>query len=150
MKSYHRARLKKLRKLLYADARKKTGVKFDLGTWAHPSNDQKNLLESPPGLDCNTTACAIGLACLSGKFKRAGLGFNIHYRTIVPTYKHYTQFQAAEQFFGLTSYQASKLFSNANYPICRGAEAERAVAKRITEFLTGTGVFGPFLEAAWR
>jgi len=69
----NKRRLLKLADLLEADAKNKKGVKFDLGTWG-------NLNEGTPEeevISCGTTACAAGLAAMSGAFKKEGLGYRL-------------------------------------------------------------------------
>ena len=118
----NKRRLLKLADLLEADAKNDKGVKFDLGAWA----------ELPAGevtLDCQTTACAIGLACISSEFeeltyRRSGWQRN----GLVPLFKDFRGWDAVQRFFGLTEGQAYRLFNDSSYPEDKG---ERAVAYRI-------------------
>ena len=64
----NKRRLLKLADLLEADAENKTGVQFDLKGWGHSHDD-----DTPVAVSCGTTACAMGLAVLSGAFADAGL-----------------------------------------------------------------------------
>jgi hypothetical protein len=126
--------LLKLAAMLEADAKNTNGIRFDLVGWG----------EIPPGavrLDCGTQACAVGLACLSGKFR--GLSFErVHAYdnaiTPVPIYKGYRAYFAVEYYFDLTGDQAQYLFSHERYPrtLRAGPKAERAVARRIRKFVT--------------
>lgn len=140
-------RLLKLADLLSADAKRKDGVKFNLSNWGEIS-DPENVLS------CGTQACAFGLAALSGAFKRAGLDYVLSDKKRVnygvsdengnPTEFQEIEFRwkghtkgmnyIAGQLFGLTENEADELFGGTPGPHCqttRGAEAERAVAKRI-------------------
>ncbi len=131
-------RLLKLAKLLEKDAKNKKGVKFDLNTWGYSSSKR-------PKANCNTTACAIGLACVSGTFKNEGLSYKMSedgYQ-IIPIYKDksvgnlITSFPAVAEFFEITFRECDDLFIYSSYtPEEReGANGELAVAKRIREFV---------------
>lgn len=146
----NKKRLLKLADLLEADAANKKGVKFDLGIWAGPSDNGLGTFEDgsdravPVG--CGTTACAVGLACISGAFKRSGLtydfgpmfgsesGFRLR-----PRFGAYSEFDAVEAFFSIDRMQAEFLFLTDRYPDSktRGAAGERYVAKRIRDFVAG-------------
>ena len=129
-------RLLKLAALLEADAKNKKGVKFDLGIWGR--SDDPEL--TPVSVSCGTTACAVGLAVVSGAFKRSGL-----YNTadlpgrISPSFDNRVGFDAVEAFFDLTGEEAGFLFSDDFYPVSfrTGAKGERFVAKRIRQFVAG-------------
>lgn len=151
----HTDRLERLAKLLEADAANEKGARFDLGCWAIPSTPQVKTvygerttvwaekLDMVP-MDCGTTACALGLAAISGEFKAEGLtcgytpmmsgGF-----TLVPTMGDYDGFHAARKLFGISYEDAQYLFD----PDCydgtpEGAKGERFVAQRIRDFANGT------------
>ena len=64
----NKRRLLKLADLLEADAKNKRGLQFNLSEWGTSLD-----YGSPASISCGTTACAMGLAVLSGAFKRAGL-----------------------------------------------------------------------------
>lgn len=146
----HKRRLLKLADLLEADAKNKKGIKFDLSTWAAPSDsnwmsrtfDKK--LDTVP-VDCGTTACAVGLACISGAFKRAGLTHA--YRRpwvgsgwmLQPKFDGSKDFKAVQKLFEINQQSAEFLFSASEYPDDKteGAKAERFVAKRIRDFVAG-------------
>lgn len=134
-------RLLKLADLLEADATNPEGCKFDLDTWATYDEDEyfptKRKFKQ---LNCNTQACAVGLACLSGAFKAEGLSWRPSWEenNIVPLFKRKAGFPAVEAFFGINNDAAHFLFASYQYvrlPTV-GAEGERAVAKRIREFVT--------------
>jgi hypothetical protein len=157
MKRVFKNRLLKLANLLIADARKKKGVKFDLDTWAAPSTGAIGSLSGRRGyatrkklvpVSCETHACAIGLACISGKFKRSGLSYRYVRNTthdgqvfffLEPKFKNRSNFEAVQNFLGINQYEAYRLFLGRSYAFSRGASAERAVAKRIRDFVK-TGV----------
>jgi len=129
-------RLLKLAALLEADAKNKKGVKFDLGTWG--STEDIGLI--PVSVSCGTTACAVGLAVVSGVFKRSGLYNGAYFPgKIVPGFDNKIGFGAVEAFFELTQKEAAFLFEDDSYPdyLCRGAKGERFVAKRIRQFVAG-------------
>jgi hypothetical protein len=136
----HTERLLKLADLLEQDADNPKGVKFDLGLWATHGSRGKfpDKLEK---LDCKTTACAVGLACLSGVFAADGLTWtpDKHDNAIEPIFAGEDGFPAVEAFFGLSWKQSSYLFTDDAYQRdclpTQGAEAERLVAKRIREMV---------------
>lgn len=132
-------RLLKLADMLIGDARNKKGIMFDLGVVGRYSNFGS--VSEVVQLDCGTTACAMGLAAISGKFKRAGLSYWIGHEdnqiltTINGHYVEYTD--AAIRIFGISQDAADYLFSPWKYPqnIQKGAGSERFVAKRIKQFV---------------
>lgn len=136
-------RLLQLADLLEEDAKNKKGVKFDLGTWGS-ADEVENFKMS-----CDTTACAFGLAALSGKFKRAGLSYRIqkanwsdvHYLNPIFTDKDGLEFEgfaAAIKIFGINERDAFWLFSEEAYGgPTTGAKGERKVAARIRAFVEG-------------
>lgn len=133
-------RLLKLAAMLEADAKNKKGLQFDLGTVGRSSDYDENA-KFEPGLNCGTTACAMGLASLSGAFKRsAGLYYTIRYNEdIYNTINgRVVQFdRAAERIFGITNQEARHLFNPFDYPWNqrRGEVGEMAVAKRIRKLV---------------
>lgn len=145
-------RLLKLADLLEADAANPKGVKFDLDTWASDArmidlkwdNDLIESLKYDPNtkiipVSCQTAACAMGLAAISGAFKDEGLSWRINSDGwLVPTFNETESFTAAEEFFDLDGYgEAEYLFSSDRYPHAdrKGQQGELAVAKRIREFV---------------
>jgi hypothetical protein len=134
-----RRRLLKLADLLEADARKKRGISFNLntvGTTIMWLDSRK-----PIALDCGTEACAMGLAAISGAFKRQGLSYKIIGRFIETTLNGRVQGydKSAMDVFNLSMQEADFLFTPCSYPqeIRLGAPAERYVAKRIRDFVAG-------------
>ncbi len=146
-------RLLKLADLLEEDARKRTGVKFNMSTVINTKKAEDGMVK----LDCGTQACAMGLAALSGAFKRAGLGYEIGgttlkddgsldiFTTMEGEYCEYDK--AASELFEITPAQADFLFHPGYYPNekLRGAVSERFVARRIRDFVAGK--VGPGDEA---
>lgn len=134
-----RRRMLTLATLLEADAKNKYGLKFDLGTWGD-GVDRNHM-----GLDCGTRACAMGLAALSGKFKRAGLRYKIRDNSdffgdstnLVVMLGNRRGFSAAQKLFDLSEDEAEWLFSKNYYTLEQGKGAERAVAKRLRRFAAG-------------
>lgn len=135
-------RLLKLADLLDRDAKNKKGIKFDLGYWGYRDAAKRTTKPKRIAVDCGTTACAIGLACISGAFKSDGLTFKLVSKdngggnNFVPLYGGHDSFSAVQEFFGITMFDAHYLFSDTSYDPKerRGAVGERAVAKRIREF----------------
>jgi hypothetical protein len=130
----NKRRLLKLADLLEADAKNKKGIKFDLNGWGDCSDGEE------VSLSCGTAACAMGLAVLSGAFKRAGLA-NASYdkSSILPAIGIQTGFDAARVLFDISWDDACFLFYAGNYPHTksRGAAGEVYVAKRIRDFVAG-------------
>jgi hypothetical protein len=126
----HKRRLLKLADLLEADAKNKKGVKFDMGNWGW-TDDAKN------PLSCGTSACAMGLAALSGKFKRAGLTYKFHGPALHFCWngRDIDGIEAAEQLFEIDSSDAWDFFLPKEGEPDEGAKAERALAKRIRKFV---------------
>lgn len=165
----HAERLTRLADLLRRDAANEKGVQFDLGTWSQPAKDtllgqlvgymsRVWLNAEPPPVDCGTTACALGLAAISGEFKEEGLdcefvpywGFDDkqHARAhsepplgyhMYPRCKGHTGFEAASALFDISDDDASYLFDPDCYsgdtPV--GAQGELFVANRIERFIVG-------------
>lgn len=153
MSTIRKRRLLKLADLLEYNAKNRKGAKFDMGTWGRV--DDAN---AEPEMSCGTTCCALGLAAISGTFKRAGLGFEIHKdNTTSPIQIIYRNpktgrklrgdaLDAATKVFHITRYEAEHLFIPMSYPCgffesgTTGAKVERKVAKRIRK-LAETGNF---------
>lgn len=132
-------RLLKLAALLEKDAKRKRGIKFDLGEWAN--TEGKKLTVS-----CGTTACAMGLAVLSGEFKRQGLsnyyigGVDAFGQpALAPKCNRRLGFGAASELFGISDEMSEYLFSSLSYKKSKGAQAELVVAKRIRELVKTDG-----------
>lgn len=137
----NKARLLKLADLLETDANKKTGIKFDMGTWGETAG--KN-----PKVSCGTRACAMGLAAISGVFKRQGLNYYVDYYEVFNTAdvmigfgrdKICGGFDAAMKLFDIDEDASQFLFNDASYEKYQqtGKRAELAVAKRIRDFVAG-------------
>lgn len=138
----NKRRLLKLAGLLEADAKNKKGIKFNLGVWAAPADGTDMSDRTEPAVDCNTQACAVGLACISGAFKRQGLTYV--YRMgffgnliLIPKFRHRREFSAVQAFFGISEVEAEWLFQPGSYAHGVGAKGERAVAKRLRDFVAG-------------
>jgi hypothetical protein len=129
-----RRRLLKLADLLEADARKKKGIKFDFTEWGQA--DDPN---SP--MSCGTTACALGLAALSGAFARNGLTATIqHFGWIEIKMESGARFiEAGAELFKISYEESEFLFTSGKAlgRLRKGAKAERAVAQRIRNFVAG-------------
>ncbi len=135
-------RMLKLATLLRKDASTRKGVQFDFGDWGTVRNP-----DAP--LSCGTTACAMGVAALSGAFKRAGLDYALRRslfdgfveKTVIFRWKgrRTDAIRAASHLFGITLVEACELFlprCSAHVPnYGQGAKAERAVAANIERFV---------------
>jgi hypothetical protein len=127
----NKRRLLKLADLLEADANNKTGIKFDMGDWIEMDNPKKPI-------SCGTTACAMGLAALSGAFKRAGLGYKLRgWGLEVTMHGKGNGLSAAMALFEIEEYEAAYLFIE---PTGRGARGERKIANLIRKFVARGGI----------
>lgn len=127
-----RRRLLKLAELLEADAKNKKGIKFDLCLWG-------DAIDRKTPISCNTTACAMGLAVASGAFTRAGLRPVPRTGNLIPRVGRARGFDAAARLFLITHAESEWLFMDDYYDFQNtiGAKGERAVAKRIRDFVAG-------------
>jgi hypothetical protein len=131
----NKRRLLKLAELLEADAENKKGIKFYFFEWGRVTN------HSNP-VSCGTQACALGLAAISGAFKHAGLSYRLKSgdSRIDFTWngRGIDYAAAASKTFDISKRAADFLFTNGfDLPAIAGASAERAVAKRIRDFVAG-------------
>jgi hypothetical protein len=129
----NKRRLLKLADLLEADAKNKNGIKFDLSLVV--ASARAPLERWIPAVDCGTKACAIGLWGLSGKFKGVSYGADGW-----PRYERSVGLGAAMKYFQLERHESEWLFLDWEYPSNSpktGAAGERAVAKRIRDFVAG-------------
>lgn len=146
----YKKRLLKLAELLEADAGNRKGIKFDLDVVGHVAPGKVlPLTVEEVKLDCGTTACAMGLAALSGAFKRQGLGAELfpgHFSgntTMIETTMHGKTVDfddAAVELFDITMETATWLFNPSGYVAggeIKGAKGERIVATRIRDLIDG-------------
>lgn len=145
----NKERLLKLADLLEADADNTKGVSFDLCAWAQKKNEKGMFVTYgfQPGeivaVNCDTAACAWGLAAISGAFKDEGVDYKIGCETgfnrLIPTFEGQIEFRAAESFFDIGMTEVSFLFDPDYYPSSklRGAKGERFVAQRIRDLVDG-------------
>ena len=138
-------RLTRLVKLLRANADNPKGVKFDMSSWTWGSTQLDQDRNIP--LDCRTSACAFGLAALSGEFRADGLEATVYLSgsvevTFSPNGEPLEGFGAAAAFFEINNGMAQYLFDPEAYaedvPIV-GAQGERYVAARIEQFVNSDG-----------
>ena len=139
----NKRRLLKLADLLEENARNKKGMQFDINFVGKASSFEAGYTV---GVNCGTTGCAMGLAAISGAFKRAGLSYRIDdgwnsarwidtkWKGRILDFDH-----AAMRLFGIDNAMATFLFTPSYYPYGkrRGAAAERFVAKRIRKLVAG-------------
>lgn len=146
----NKKRLLKLADLLDKNAANKKGLKFNLHNWGDSvvADDQTSgLIRSVDGnvrftMDCNTTACGMGLAAISGAFKRAGLEYiiSLHGRAAF-IYDFEMKgvamdgIEAAMELFGISRSQALALFVGDGQKRIRGVAAEMELARRIRYFV---------------
>lgn len=130
----NKRRLLKLAELLEKDARNKKGIKFNMAHWGYV-DDIDNLLS------CGTSCCAMGLAALSGTFKRAGLTASVDGCCVKIKWKNriVDGFLAAQRLFDITNGQSDILFAPGILDLNVGAKGERAKVKQIRKFVK-TGV----------
>ena len=137
-----RDRLLRLARLLRADAKRKTGVKFDMSTFCITEGDED------PGVNCGTRACALGLAALSGEFKAEGLRFKVvrdiwgrPKKTIDFTYRGDDMFgnemAVAAKVFDIPEMVALWLFGGEASKHEEGAKAELEMAEIIEKCAKG-------------
>lgn len=142
----HKKRLLKLADLVEQSVEKshgRKGFQFDMDHWG-----KVNLTKSDDAkLDCGTSACMMGIAAVSGSFKRAGLRYNVVPSSYQPTgwLKIYTTTEehggiaSAMKVFGINEAEAAFLFlDETNTTGKRGA---RYHAKRVRKFVEHGGVF---------
>lgn len=136
----NKRRLLKLAHLLESDAKNKKGIKFNLGVLGFAAfDDDKNAK-----LDCGGSGCAMGLAAMSGAFKREGLSYKAtgglmnNIKTMLNG-RSLLYDTAAMRLFDISRSQANFLFTPSFYPRnkLKGAIGERYVAKRIRDFVAG-------------
>ena len=148
-------RLLKLADMLEADAKNKKGIQFHLDVIVGQSNSEHHEgynryvgKDFKPEVSCGTTACAMGLAAVSGAFKKAGLSYKLEGGThINTTWKgHSKPFdKAAVKLFDIRLEEACWLFDpnfykdkNSGYCfLVKGAKGERRVARRIRKLVAG-------------
>ena len=138
----NKKRLLKLADLLEADANNPEGAKFDIRKWGNGKGE--------PTVSCGTKVCAMGLAAVSGVFKKQGLTCKVErYRDLKDGFvinigfkgenDWYTDgFIAAQRLFEITSTESDFLFSDSSYSgRTTGRRGELYVAKRIRDFVAG-------------
>jgi hypothetical protein len=140
----NKRRLLKLADLLEADAKNKKGVCFDLNVVAakivSKGEYRNHAVKDVPTVDCRTAACAVGLACISGAFKRQGLTYRINRDWgLDPKFGRRVGFdKVPTAFFEITEDQSDFLFMPESYEgATTGATGERKVATRIRDFVAG-------------
>ena len=143
MNATGKKRLLRLAAKLREDAENPEGMKFDINHWGSTRDKEHGL-----ALSCGTTGCAMGLAAISGIFKRAGLGIDGLTAPGEPLtfIWRFTMngepregWEAAAQLFGIELKQAQYLFYAGHYPSAKrkGRAGELAVAERIEVVLAG-------------
>ena len=110
-------------------------INFDLRSWVMTRTERK-LSNFFRKTECNTAACAIGLALVSREFESEGLhtAYGI-VETITPAFEGATSFEAISKFFGLNWDDTQNFFSPLRYEVHTGKEAAKAVRNRICKFI---------------
>jgi hypothetical protein len=148
----HKKRLLKLADLVEQSVEKsrgRKGFRFTMCDWGHAEHNVA------PSLDCGTSACMMGVAAISGKFKRAGLRYTVisngpygadlavHLNSDVPC-RYTSAIPAAEALFGISREEAHFLFLPGMYgedaPLT-GKRGARYAAKRVRKFVEHGGIF---------
>lgn len=148
----YKKRLERLATLLDDNAANPEGIRFNIRQWAGPADGHETDGHFPTKekikVDCGTMACGMGLAAISGVFKKEGLGYTLtgtegHYM-LLPTFQEDGNsldegYDAAEALFGIDLADAEYLFSGDCYPhlLHKGAKGERYMAQRIRNFIDG-------------
>ena len=129
-------RLTRLADLLEGYSERPGVPAFSLDSWSETQLQRRGMLWWAEQVQCHTTACAVGLACLTETFKDDGLTWYLSGTTIVPKYRAAEEWKAVQSFFGLSKRQAIKLFDGDDYdgPI-HGPDAAKAVAAEIRKLI---------------
>lgn len=111
--------------------------RFDLGVWG--IQDRKSVWDKLRANHnaCRTTACAVGLACVSGVFADEGLSHSWSGNAMSPSFDGFGGWNAVQSFFDLEPDDAHYLFAGVSYDYQDrdGPRGERAVAARIKELV---------------
>ena len=130
-----RRRLYELADLLERDAKNKKGVSFDMNHWGYTENP-----DNP--ISCGTSACAMGLAALSGEFKKAGLTYEFSELGELD-FRFKGRFtngvSAARRLFKIPLQDAYCLFTG-GVSYGTGAKAERHMARALRAYADGKTV----------
>ncbi len=138
MTTLRKGRLERLANLLETDLDRDGGPKFDLSDWGEVERVKHGGFFGigRETVLCHTTACAVGLACISGEFQEDGLRMHIDYDQIEPIFAEEFGTEAAMKFFGITEKQFIHMFCEASYDgPTRGPKAALAVAARIRKLI---------------
>lgn len=129
----HRDRLERLA-ILLENYRESSGPRFDLGSWGTSELRRGGFLWLRKHT-CNTAACAVGLACISGVFRSDGLLHAYDDLGLYPIFDGASEWDAVRDFFDLTIRQGFRLFDKDEYRVWYGEEGARAVARRIRSMI---------------
>jgi hypothetical protein len=128
----NRERLNRLATLLDA-YRDSNTPRFDLQSWGKSETRRGGFLwlrQQP----CNTAACAVGHACVSGVFAEDGLSYDKDKNGgLTPMFDGVEGWDAVKAFFGLNQVQVVGLFAEHSYDVTEGEAAAQAVATRIRQ-----------------
>lgn len=124
---------------------------FDLGDWVDTPWSTDEALAIPNGdlrqrvIECDTTACAVGLACMTPEFQAQGLNYKwdtacLH-SALSPTFEGEESWTAVCNFFEIDRPTADRLFSHHEYADGRETEPSQ-VAERIDALVRGESING--------
>ena len=113
-----RERLKEMQLLMQAvhESVLASKSKFDLSEWA-----QGEVSENTPPNECGTVCCAVGFAMQHKPFNDQGFGvkyifdYDIDANVSIPAYLEDTNWNAVENFFGLTPRESKYCFHDSRY-----------------------------------
>lgn len=114
-------------------------INFSLASWVSSHTKRGGITSLFRKVECNTAACAIGLALISKEFEPEGM--RITHETIgnstgiTPLYDGKKSYAAVAKLFGISYETAVAFFSPNSYDEYRGIEAALAVRNRICKFV---------------
>ena len=130
----NRERLSRLATLLEG-YRDRDAPRFSLQNWGETETQRRGFLWLRRHT-CNTAACAVGLACVSGVFAEDGLSYDEgNNGALTPMFDGIEGWSAVKTFFGLDQSQAVRLFAEHSYDVIEGEIAAQAVAARIRQVI---------------
>ncbi|MBF3563881.1 hypothetical protein ISF73_11190 [Burkholderia pseudomallei] len=124
---------------------------FDLGDWVDSPWSTREAIAIPNDdlrqriVDCGTTACAVGWACMMPEFQAQGLNYKwdtvCYSSALSPTYEGEESWLAVCNFFEIDRPTADYLFSHHEYEVGRATEPSE-VAERIDALIRGESTHG--------
>lgn len=132
----NKRRLLKLADLLDENAKNKKGIRYNHGRWGTIANENEPV-------SCGTQACALGLAAISGAFRRNGLGYKVNdtgWVSFTIDKAPHNPLYAANKIFDVDERLYDRIFVNPprntkGVLVEVGAQAEKAVARNIRKIV---------------